>query len=146
MPSAAAPTTDAGVLAVLLATMDRLGVPMAGTRVLDGSGLDPKAALTCRTLTGALEVAGYGSDLSNGLALAGQSGTLKKRFADTPLTGRFIARTGSINGVVTLSGFVPVDQGEPFVFSFMVNSTAPDAALVAYPAWTTVVDTLLAVH
>ncbi len=119
---------------------------MTGTRVVDGSGLDPKAALTCRTLTGALEAAGYGSDLSNGLALAGQSGTLKKRFADTPLKDRFVAKTGSINGVVTLSGFVPVDKGEPFVFSFMVNSTNPDASLVAYPAWTALVDTLLAIH
>lgn len=138
-----APTTAAGTT-VIASTLERAGVPSTGLHVYDGSGLDPKNTATCRAMVATLELSGLRSDLGKGLPIAGETGTLKKRYADTPMVGRMIAKTGSINGVVTLSGFVPADTGEPFTFAFMVNGN--EAVNVAYPAWSAIVDALLAIH
>src|SRR5207253_9132932 len=47
-----------------------------------------------------------------GLPHAGQPGSLLKRFVGTPLEGRVIAKTGSIDRVNSLSGYIEPANGD----------------------------------
>jgi len=53
---------------------------------------------------------------------AQQRGSLLRRFAGTPLEGRVIAKTGSIDRVNTLSGYVERADGRVITFSIQANA------------------------
>jgi len=68
------------------------------------------------------------------LPVAGRDGTLEMRMRDPPLAEQVLAKTGSLSGVSSLSGYLTAASGERFVFSTMVNnnllgSSAADAAV-----------------
>ena len=56
--------------------------------------------------------------------MAGVDGTIGKRFADTPATGRVLAKTGTISAVAALSGYVLRKDPEaaPLCFSILINN------------------------
>jgi D-alanyl-D-alanine carboxypeptidase/D-alanyl-D-alanine-endopeptidase (penicillin-binding protein 4) len=54
--------------------------------------------------------------------VAGQSGTLSRRLADTPLAGKLRGKTGSLNGVTGLVGYV--DGRRTLSFAFLANGTS----------------------
>jgi serine-type D-Ala-D-Ala carboxypeptidase/endopeptidase (penicillin-binding protein 4) len=56
------------------------------------------------------------------LPRAQQLGSLLRRFQSTPLEGRVLAKTGSINRVNTLSGYVEKANGRVITFSIQVNA------------------------
>ncbi len=122
---AASATTAAG-LQVVAATLQARGLPVAGTAQLDGSGLDRGNLVTCSLLDGILETAGPTSDLGQGLAVAGQRGTLSARFLGTPAEGRLLGKTGSIREVSSLSGFVTGAAGRTLTFALVVNGPEAD--------------------
>ncbi len=57
-----------------------------------------------------------------GMPRSGGPGSLRTRFMMTPLEGRVVAKTGSINRVNTLSGYIEKDRGERITFSIQANS------------------------
>ena len=57
-----------------------------------------------------------------GLPRAQQRGSLLRRFAGTPLEGRVLAKTGSIDRVNTLSGYVERADGRVITFSIQANA------------------------
>ena len=101
------------------------GFPTPDLPPRDGSGLDEGNTVTCDFVVDLLDAFGADSELASGLAVAGETGTLRDRFTDTGLEGRLIAKTGSINGVATLAGFVETDAGGSVTFAFLVNGTIP---------------------
>src|ERR1051325_7512035 len=63
---------------------------------------------------------------------AGQPGSLLKRFVGTPLEGRVIAKTGSIDRVNSLSGYIEQPNGRTITFSVQANGHAvPYAQMLA---------------
>jgi serine-type D-Ala-D-Ala carboxypeptidase/endopeptidase (penicillin-binding protein 4) len=113
--------TTAGGTAVATSVAQRLGLPTAGLRLADGSGLDPSDRASCRLLLAAIELAdrpGFGA-LGDGLAVAGVNGTLAKRYGGTPLAGRLAAKTGWIDCAAGMVGRVTVHN--PLRFSLLVN-------------------------
>lgn len=114
-------STEHGV-AVIRTRMDEMGLAAEGDHLADGSGLDPTNRLTCDQLVRILDAAG-GPDgrVGRGLPVAAESGTLRNRFRDTPVAGRLRAKTGRLNGVSSLAGYVPLAGGETATFSFVVN-------------------------
>jgi len=56
--------------------------------------------------------------------VAGQSGTLKGRFVDTRLEGRVRAKTGSINRVNALTGWLELPRGRTWTFSIELENHA----------------------
>ncbi len=79
--------------------------------VMDGSGLDPANLVSCGLLGSLLDFHGPNSVIGQGLPVAGVSGTLAHRFVDEPAEGRVAAKTGLLNGVNGLAGFVWNDDG-----------------------------------
>ena len=64
------------------------------------------------------------------LPVAGVSGTLRRRFRGTSARGIVQAKTGTMTGVVTLSGYVNPPQYEQVTFSIMANQTGKIASVM----------------
>ncbi len=93
--------------------------------IADGSGLSPLNRLTTNTLSRVLEYMFQQFDVSvdfmASMPISGVDGTLRKRM-NTPLLKRRVrAKTGYINGVSALSGYVYTQKNEVIIFSFLMN-------------------------
>jgi D-alanyl-D-alanine carboxypeptidase/D-alanyl-D-alanine-endopeptidase (penicillin-binding protein 4) len=111
-------STAAGAAAIG-AALGQLGVPTAGLVLVDGSGLDRGDQATCAALITALDL-GEQPELAallDGLAVAGEVGTLRPRLAGSELQGRLRGKTGALEGVAALTGLV--DLGRPLRFAFL---------------------------
>ncbi len=111
-------------IAATLATIGELEADISQVALIDGSGLDPTNKVTCELLTNILVVSGSDSPLGQGMAVVGESGTLSHRFPDTPLVGNVRAKTGFINSVTGLAGFVDSSGGEELTFALISNELA----------------------
>ncbi|MGH8994363.1 MAG: D-alanyl-D-alanine carboxypeptidase [Acidimicrobiia bacterium] len=112
------PGTTAGGAARVVEEMARAGVGTEGVHLNDGSGLDLGNRSTCRALLGALALSARPdfSAAGEGLAVAGRSGTLLKRFLGTPVEGRLAAKTGWLSGAAALVGRI-----DSLRFALVVN-------------------------
>ena len=113
-------STDAGV-GVTRSTLTTLGLPIDHLAIVDGSGLDRSNRVTCEDVLASL-VRGKGP-LAGALPVAGRDGTLAQRLLGTPAAGRVAAKTGSLEGVVALSGWA-TSGNEPLAFSLLLNGLA----------------------
>jgi D-alanyl-D-alanine carboxypeptidase/D-alanyl-D-alanine-endopeptidase (penicillin-binding protein 4) len=113
-------TTAAG-LEVMRRAITELGVPVGGVVLHDGSGLDHDDRLTCGLIATLLAQAGPTSPVGEGLAVAGESGTLRERFTEAPEKGRILAKTGTLDDVTALSGFARSVHGPTLTFAYVAN-------------------------
>jgi D-alanyl-D-alanine carboxypeptidase/D-alanyl-D-alanine-endopeptidase (penicillin-binding protein 4) len=113
-------TTAAGTQAIV-AQLTSLGLPTANVTLIDGSGLDRGNRVTCQLLAGVLDLGSRPqfAALWTGLPVAAQSGTLVEEFQGTALDGKARAKTGTLDGVTGLVGFI--DVGHPLRFAFVAN-------------------------
>lgn len=102
---AAGGTWPAG-LQVIRSTLADAGLPVAGYSAVDGSGLDTSDRVSCSLLLHALDIAGPNGAVSAGFPVAGRTGTLADRFKGNPAEGKLRAKTGTLNGVAALAGYV----------------------------------------
>lgn len=58
----------------------------------------------------------------NSLPVAGQNGSLKNRFLNSPLKGKLFGKTGYVSGVRSLSGYMKSLSGKPLIFSVVTNN------------------------
>ncbi|MGQ0616735.1 MAG: D-alanyl-D-alanine carboxypeptidase/D-alanyl-D-alanine endopeptidase [Acidimicrobiia bacterium] len=117
-------TTEAG-LAVIQRQLAAGDLPTDGTSPLDGSGLASQDKMTCQLAQAVLDRSGPESALGVALPVAGESGTLVERFEDNPAAGRLRAKTGTLNQVVALAGFIDSVPGSQLSFSYIVNLEPP---------------------
>jgi len=106
------------------------GVPLAGVRMVDGSGLSLIDRWTPIGLATLLQTMWEDSDLRPylvpALPIAGETGTLQHRMRKAPARGLVRAKTGTTNNASSLSGFV----GDRYAFSILENGS-PVSALNA---------------
>jgi serine-type D-Ala-D-Ala carboxypeptidase/endopeptidase (penicillin-binding protein 4) len=119
-------TTVAGTRAIG-DKLRELGVPVDGLVLVDGSGLDRGDRMSCATVLEAFTFGGqpeFGA-LWQGLAVAGQSGTLEDELRGSALTGKLRGKTGSLQGVTGLAGVI--DLGRSVRFAFLANGDFSEA-------------------
>ena len=74
----------------------------------------------------------WGEEWRATLPVAGVDGTLEDRFKNTPLAGRMWAKTGTLNEVTGLSGYVRAASGRTVAFSILVNGRRPGSDAEAH--------------
>lgn len=104
------------------------GVPEGQFVIDDGSGLSRKNRLSARAATQVLAYmykapGGRFDQLRSSLARPGRDGTLRKRLRGPETRDRVFAKTGYINGVRTLAGYVQTKSGQWLAFAFFYNGT-----------------------
>jgi serine-type D-Ala-D-Ala carboxypeptidase/endopeptidase (penicillin-binding protein 4) len=91
-------------------SLTEAAVPLAGVRIVDGSGLSPRNRLTAAAVIGMLVVAWNDPVLRThfvrSLAVAGVNGTLEDRLERPPARGAVHAKTGTLRESSALSGYV----------------------------------------
>lgn len=105
------------------------GVPRTGFSLADGSGMSTYNRVTPRAVAALLLWASrqpWGQDWRLDLPVAGEDGTLAKRFAGTALAGKLFAKTGSLNATHALSGYMITAGGRMLIVSFFANDVPPD--------------------
>ena len=90
----------------------------------DGSGLSRKNRISASDINTILKFMlkqPSCDDYLQSMAVAGESGTLKRRFKGTVWEKTFYGKTGTLNGVSALSGYWLRPNKEPVTFSFIGN-------------------------
>ncbi|WP_372458293.1 D-alanyl-D-alanine carboxypeptidase/D-alanyl-D-alanine endopeptidase [Streptomyces sichuanensis] len=112
-----------------------LGLPMAGVRIADGSGLDRADQATAEFLARLLArtadpAAPRLRPVLTGLPVAGFTGTLRQRYPrETVGRATVRAKTGTLTGVNTLAGTAVTPSGRLLAFAFLASGTSsPDGA------------------
>lgn len=120
-------------LTVVQQTLTQLGVDPKGYQLIDGSGLSRKNLASPRALVQTLRAMNqppYRQTFRLSLAVAGQSGSLQHRFENTAVQGQLEGKTGTLQGVTALSGYLKRSLEPPLMVSVLVNhSTQPTAIL-----------------
>ncbi|NUQ80886.1 MAG: D-alanyl-D-alanine carboxypeptidase/D-alanyl-D-alanine-endopeptidase [Bacteroidetes bacterium] len=102
----------------------RLGIDHPDLTIADGSGLSHENRITADMLVRTLEymaIASTNKDVFyNSLSIPTIDGTLERRIRH-PLATQIRAKTGSITGVVTLTGYMSTQSGKELVFSILCN-------------------------
>jgi PBP4 family serine-type D-alanyl-D-alanine carboxypeptidase len=110
---------------VVLAEMKAAGIPVAGVRIVDGSGLSSHDRMSAETLVGVLraglENPRIRTAFVGSLAVAGRNGTLRSRLPS--LAGIVRGKTGTTNRGCSLSGllngsiaFAVLQDGSPVAY------------------------------
>lgn len=103
---------------------DKMGIPDASRMyAADGSGLSRRNLFTPRAfceLLRKMQQHKEGESFVQSLAVAGKNGTLEARMNN--ITGQVIGKTGTINNVSCLSGYLINDDNKTMVFSMLVNN------------------------
>jgi len=121
---------DNGLVA-LNRIIDSLGLKSENYLIADGSGVSHYNLISTELLLEALKFIYYErKDLLNlfynSLAVAGIDGTLERRMKNTSAEGNVHAKTGTINGVSNLSGYVTAQNGHLIAFSIMIQNFVED--------------------
>lgn len=100
------------------------GISISALQMYDGCGLAPQNAVSAQFLTDLLvhmyNKSGYSTAFFNSLPKAGQEGTLRNFLRSTKLSGKVVAKSGSIGGVQCYAGYL-IDGNRKYVFTVMVN-------------------------
>jgi len=123
--------TTANGVAGIHQTLQSESLPLDGVSQVDGSGLSRKDQTTCAFVQSLLDAQGPDSTIAKDLPVAGQSGTLALRFLGTPIAGQLRAKTGTLNQVTALAGYVQTARGSHVSFAYIVNLPPPKLITVA---------------
>jgi len=119
-----APATEANGALLVSQWLKTLGLNFNELVIDNGSGLSRIERISAQHM-GQLLVSAYFSpvmpELMSSLPILAVDGTLLKRMQDSGLQGRAHLKTGSINGVSTVAGYMLGSHGQRYVLVFMVN-------------------------
>lgn len=118
----ALPGTRANGATVVQSTLGGWGIDTTGTVVNDGSGLDRTDLARCDEMLAVLNREAANPVYTDALATLGQTGTLRGVLADHPLAGVLRGKTGSLTGVKSLSGYVPLAGGGRISYALLLNA------------------------
>jgi len=102
-----------------------LGLPADSVQLADGSGLSRADQASPRAVTQLLAKMyfhPYGREYLQSLPYSGEAGLAwRRRLATPPYRGNVFAKTGTLKGVSTLSGYAKARSGKVYAFSILLN-------------------------
>jgi D-alanyl-D-alanine carboxypeptidase/D-alanyl-D-alanine-endopeptidase (penicillin-binding protein 4) len=116
-------TIDSGRTAIRTWLASR-GIEMPGFVMDNGSGLSRAERVTARGLGEMLDLAWHSPfmpEFAASLPLSATDGTLRNRFKSPGMQGRIRLKTGHLDNVSALAGFVNAASGKTYVVVIMVN-------------------------
>lgn len=121
-------------LAALEAMLAEAGVAEGAITLSDGTGMSVYNRVTPAALVQLLlwaRAQEWGDEWRADQPIAGVDGSLARRFKGTSLEGKLFAKTGTLNGVNALSGYMIAQSGRELTFSIIANDRPPmtDSAL-----------------
>jgi len=103
------------------------GIYSEGTQIVDGSGISRFDQVTAGALTGLLEKIYFNintfDDFYNSLSIAGIDGTLEDRMNGSAAQNNFRGKTGTLNGVSSISGYLTTDDGDDIIVCIIFEFT-----------------------
>lgn len=129
-------TSYDGATAAVRQRLGELGIATDSIQLADVSGLALENQVSARQFADVVRAITSGPDLTlrtalDGFPVAGLTGTLDDRYVDASTAegaGLVRAKTGTLNTVIALSGYVVDADGRLLVFSFIGNGLDPGAA------------------
>lgn len=103
----------------------------------NGAGLSRKERISAQHLADVLLRASrslYASELQSSLPILGIDGTVKKRFKDNEIAGHAHLKTGTLDGVKSLAGYVHAQSGKQWIVVFIINHANAAAGQAAQDA------------
>lgn len=124
---------DAG-LQVMKEVSSSLGIDANTILLRDGSGMSHKNYIPASELTDMLyhiQTKEWFDEFEKSLPVAGETerligGTLRNRLNSEQTSGKVKAKTGTLTGVYTLSGYITNQHGENLIFSILNNNYIVD--------------------
>lgn len=114
--------------------LEGIGLSENEFMLYDGSGLSRYDLISPQ---GIVKVLLYGlsdteirPEFLSSLSTAGIDGTLEQRLGDSSSTRKVRAKTGTMLGISSLSGYVQTEKGNLIVFSIMMNNYTASASLI----------------
>ena len=126
-----APANADNGLAAVKRFIDSLGFNSANYSIADGSGVSHYNLVSSELLLELLKYMYYNQQklfelFYNSLAVAGVDGTLKNRMKNTSAQNNVHAKTGTLNGVSNLSGYVTAKNAHLLTFSILIQNFVND--------------------
>jgi D-alanyl-D-alanine carboxypeptidase/D-alanyl-D-alanine-endopeptidase (penicillin-binding protein 4) len=118
-------TSEAAGVSVVRKFLSEAGINPNDVVMWDGSGLSRRDLITANATVQLLTYMSrhrFANVFRDALPIAGVDGTLARRMKGTPAAGNARAKTGTIETVATLSGYVTSASGERLVFSVLLNN------------------------
>ncbi len=110
--------------AAVEAALASRGLDFPELRLDNGAGLSRATRISARNLGRVLLAAQrspFKAEFESSLALAGLDGTLRGRFRNADITGQMHLKTGRLNGVFALAGYVHARSGREYVVVAIQN-------------------------
>jgi D-alanyl-D-alanine carboxypeptidase/D-alanyl-D-alanine-endopeptidase (penicillin-binding protein 4) len=105
--------------------LTQIGIGKADYMLVNGSGLSRGVSLKPSVLADVLvdmwNNPSVGPEFLTTLSVGGRDGTLRSRFREESMVGRVRGKTGTLNGVHCLSGYVRSQDDHVYAFAFLVN-------------------------
>ena len=133
-PGSRATSAERGI-AVVRSFLTEIGVAPDGIIQYDGSGLSRHNLVTPSSLvtlyTYMARQSPYSAAWLDSLTIGGVDGTLANRFKGAKTKGNVRGKTGTIDQVAALSGYVTTAAGERLVFSIIINGVDRESVRVS---------------
>jgi len=104
------------------------GIDTADLEVSNSAGLSRDSRISARQLAGVLQAAWrspFMPEFASSLSISGMDGTMRRRLVGTPAAGRMHLKTGRLDHVSAVAGYVMTHSGRRLLLVLLIN--APEA-------------------
>ena len=128
------PGTAKKGISVIHQYLDSIGIDSTTYEIVDGSGVSRYNVITPHIIIQLLKAMhedfGIQAEFKTSLPIAGIDGTLRRRMKGAAAEGNLRAKTGSLRGVSSLSGYAATADGEIVAFSIMMEHFVGSASRI----------------
>lgn len=117
--------------------LTKQGLDMPDLTLANGSGLSREEHISAHSLADLLQNANaspVAQVFVASLPVAGVDGTMRNRLRNEPVLGNAHIKTGTLNDVRAIAGYVAADNGESYVVVSFINSRHAEQARAAHDA------------